>query len=187
MELKPWKLLDSKDAFKNKWWHIVQETVELPDGTVTDDYWVNHTGGAVAVLALTEDGRVLVNRQYKHGVREVVHELTIGRIDGDDDGALEEAKRELLEETGYGGGDWEALGMMVSNPTSSTSRLHTYLARGVRKLAEPKKDPKEIVEVREIAPGELLRMAFAGELETSPTLAIVLLAAKRLGWISETV
>jgi len=187
MEITPWELLDSKVAFENRWWKIVQETVKLPDGSTTDDYYVNHSSGAVVVFALTEGGDVVVNRQYKHGAREIVHELTIGRIDGDDGGPLEDAKRELLEETGYGGGEWEELGVMVSNPTSSTSRLHAYLARGVRKLAEPEADPREIIEAHAIAPHELLRMAYACELETHASLAVVFLAAKRLGWISETV
>lgn len=184
MELKPWKILKSKSVFKNTWWDIVQETVELPDGTVTDDYFVNHGADAVVVFALTETGNVLVNRQYKHGIRENVQELTIGRIEADAGGALEEARRELLEETGYGGGEWEELGELVSNPTSSTSRLHAFVARGVRKLAAPKQDAKEIIEVREVAPAEFLRMAFARELQSHASLAVIWLAARRLGWIS---
>lgn len=187
MDLKPWDILESKTAFENRWWKIVQETVKLPDGSVTDDYWVNHSNGAVGVFAVTEGGKVLVNRQYKHGAREIVRELTVGRYDDGDDDGLEGAKRELLEETGYGGGTWEKLPLMISNPTSSTSRMHAYLARGVVKMAEPHQDPKEIIEVDAVAPAELLRMCRAGELPTHVSLAMVFLAAQRLGWICENV
>ena len=187
MELKPWELLESKTAFGNRWWHIVQETVKLPDGSVTDQYFVNHSNGGVVVFALTEDGNVLLNRQYKHGAREIVHEFAVGRIDGGDGGPLAEAKRELREETGYEGGEWEELTTTLTNATSSTSRMHAYLARGVRKVAEPQADPRETVEVREVPPKELLRMAAAGEITTQTALCTLFLAARRLGWLTENV
>lgn len=183
MELKPWDILEVKVAFENRWWRIVQETVRLPDGSVTDDYFVNHSSGGVVIFALTAEGNVVVNRQYKHGAREIVTELTIGRLDDGDGDGIVAARRELLEETGYGEGEWEELATMISNPTSSTARLHAYLARGVRKVAEPRRDPREIIEVREVPPGELLRMAFAGEMKSHAALATVFLAAERLGWL----
>lgn len=176
--------MESKVAFENRWWKIVQETVRLPDGSVTEDYYVNHSKGGVAVFAVTEAGNVLVNRQYKHGVRETVQELTVGRIDDGDRDLLEAAKRELLEETGYGEGEWEKLSTTLTNPTSSTSRMHAYLARGVRKLAEPQADPRETVEVREVPPEEFLRMLFDVGLPSQTSLATSLIAVKRLGWIS---
>lgn len=175
---KPWKILDSKTVFENRWWKVMEEKVELPDGSVTEHY-VNHVSGGAVVFALTEDGKLVVNRQYKHGAREVVTELTIGRLDGFE--PLEEAKRELLEETGYGGGDWEPLAVYLSNPTSSTGRIHAFLARGVRKVADPKPDPREIVEVREIPLDEVARMLERGEFSTHAAVATIFLALKRLG------
>jgi len=187
MGITPWELLESKDAFKNRWWHIVQETVRLPDGSVTDDYYVNHSSGGVSVFAVTESGNVLLNRQYKHGAREIVHEVTVGRLDGDAGGPMAEAKRELMEETGYGEGEWEHLLTTVTNPTSSTSRIHVFLARGVRKLAEPQSDPRETVEVREVPPKEFMRLLMDGAMTSQTAMTTSYLAAKRLGWISETV
>lgn len=187
MEIKPWEILESKTAFENRWWKIVQETVKLPDGSEYSDYYVNHVKGGVVILAVTEDGKVLINRQYKHRVREIVHELTIGVYEESDSDGLERAKSELLEETGYGGGTWEKLTVMAVNAAASTARLHCFLAQGVRKISEPMDDPKEIVEVMTTTPSELMRMCFAGEMATASSLAVVLMAAKRLGWISENV
>src|SRR5688572_21347802 len=187
MELKPWELLDSNVAFENRWWKIVQETVKLPDGSVTDDYYVNHSSGGAVVFAVTESGNVVVNRQYKHGAREIVDELAVGRVDGGDADGLETAKRELLEETGYGEGEWEKLATTVTNPTSSTSRIHVFLARGVRKLAEPQSDPRETVEVREVPPKEFMEMLMDGAMTSQTAMTTSYLAAKRLGWISENV
>lgn len=96
---------------------------------------------------------------------------------------MEEARRELLEETGYGGGEWEKLGEFASNPTSSTARLHVYLARGVKRLARPKADPREAVETSEIAPPDVLDMVARGEFSTHASVAAVMLAALKLGWL----
>lgn len=182
MAITPWEPLESKVAFENRWWKIVQETVRLPDGSVTDDYYVNHSKGGAVAFALTESGNVVVNRQYKHGAREIVDELAVGRID-DGEGGLETAKRELLEETGYGGGEWEKLMTTVTNPTSSTSRIHVYLARGVRKIAEPQHDPRETVEVREVPPEEFMRMLLGGVITSQTAMSAAFLAAVRLGWL----
>ena len=187
MELKPWDILASKDAFKNRWWHIVQETVRLPDGSAYSEYYVNHVKGAVVVFALTEGGNVLVNRQYKHGAREIVRELTVGRYEEDDSDGQTGARRELLEETGYGGGTWETLPTLISNPSSSTGRLYAYLARGVRKVAAPEQNPREIIEVEELTPAEFLRLCFDGGLSTHASLAVAFLAAEHLGWIAVSV
>lgn len=183
MELKKWDILKQETAFENRWWKIVRETVRLPDGSVTDDYFVNHHPGGVIVFALTTDGKVVVNRQYKHGARQAVEEFTIGRLDDGDGTPLEAAKRELLEETGYGEGEWEPLCAFFSNPTSSTSRLHAFLARGVKKIAEPKADPREIVETEEVAPGELVRRIMAGRFATNAAVATAFCAFERLGWL----
>ena len=187
MAITPWELLDSKVAFENRWWKIVQETVRLPDGSTTDDYYVNHSKGGAVVFAVTEAGNVVVNRQYKHGAREIVDELAVGRVDGGDADGLATAQRELLEETGYGEGEWEKLATTVTNPTSSTSRIHVFLARGVRKLAEPQADPRETVEVRETPPKEFMEMLLGGAITSQTAMTAAFLAAVRLGWLASKV
>jgi 8-oxo-dGTP pyrophosphatase MutT (NUDIX family) len=191
MALEKWDVLASEPVFENRWWKIVKETVELPDGG-TWEHYVNHTHGGAVVFALTEEGNLLVNRQYKHGAREIVTELTIGKVDppspggfggasGDDGSPLESARRELLEETGYGGGTWEPLATYLSNPTSSTGRIHAFLALGVRKLAAQKDDPRERIEVREVPLDEAWRMLRAGEFSTHAGIATIFLALLKLG------
>ncbi len=183
MPIKKWKLLGSKTVFKNRWWNVVQETVELPDGSITDDYYVNRIKGGAGIFALTEDGKVVLNRQYKHGIREIVEELTIGQIDDEDADPMEAAKRELLEETGYGGGSWEKLAVMTPNPTSSTSRIYLFLARGVRRLQAPKRDPRESVETSLVTPKELWEKMMRRELSTDVSVALVTFAFERMGWL----
>lgn len=182
MELKKWKTLDEKTVFKNAWWDLRQESVELPDGT-TSDWWVNHQDGGVVIFALTDDNKVIINRQYKHGIREVVTELCIGRIDGDEGGPIVEAQRELLEETGFGGGAWTSLGSYASNPTSSTAHLHVFLAKGVRKLAEQKNDVKEIIETDFVPLADFCAMLDEGSLTMHASIAAAHLALRKLGII----
>ena len=187
MDLKPWKILKFETAFKNKWWDIVQEMVELPDGSIIEDFFVSRHPGSAVILALTESNDVVVRRQYKHGCREIVTELPIGALDASDADFVDAAKRELLEETGYGSGVWEAVGTLVPNPTSSTSRVHVFLARGVRKVAEAEVNPREEGETSLVAPAELMHMVASGQLKTSAAVGAIFLAAERLGWIEARV
>lgn len=180
MKIKPWKTLSSETAFKNAWWHIKRETVELPDGTTYGDFFVNDKPGGAVTFALTEDGLVVVNRQYKHGSGEIVTELAVGAFAGDDEPPMEVAKRELLEETGYGGGSWEPLGVLIPNPTSSRARIHAFLARDVKKIAEPQADPRETVEVDLVDPADLPSMVADGVITSSAAVSTIFLALMRL-------
>ena len=181
--LKKWKLLDSETVFENEWWKIVREKVELPDGTVFDDFYVNHPHDGVAIVPVTEEGKLVINRQYKHGYRGIIAEFTIGRVeDGDGSDFRIGAERELREETGYGGGAWEPLGAMTVNPTSSTSRIHFFLARGVRRLGPPQDDPKEMIETSEVTPAELFAMIARGEVVSQAMITGFMMAGAKLGW-----
>lgn len=180
MPLEPWKTLKSETVFKNKWWNIVREQVELPDGAVYDDMFVNDKRGGSVVFALTEDGKVVLNRQYKHGAREVVVELTVGGADEADASPLVTAQRELREETGYGEGAWEPLGVWIPNPTASRARLHAFLARGVKKVAEPQQSPREVIEASLVDPRDLPAMIAKGEIASEAAVATILTALMKL-------
>ena len=98
-ELKKWEILKSKRIIDNKYLKVRQDTVRLPDGTIYNDYYVREEKGWSAIFCLTEDGKVVLNRQYKHGIGEIVLELPAGRIE-EGESPEESIKRELEEETG---------------------------------------------------------------------------------------
>ncbi len=179
MEIKPWKILKSETAFKNRYWNILQETVELPDGTAYSGFFVNDRPGGAMVFAVTEEGKVVMNRQYKHGVREIVTEFAIGGL-GEGEDPLLAAQRELMEETGYGGGAWEPLGVFSPNPTTARGRFHAFLAKGVRKVGDPLPDPREIIETFLADPKDVPGMVRRGEIASLAAVSIAFVALMRL-------
>lgn len=102
--------------------------------------WVN-------VIPLTEDGFVVFVVQYRFGTDENTLEIPGGQMDRKDKNPEEAAKRELLEETGYGEGKWEYLGYVHPNPAILNNRCHTFFVRGVKKIGEIKNDKNEKTEV----------------------------------------
>ena len=99
-KIKQWKTLKSEVAFDQKWMPILQEAVELPDGSVIDDYFMWEEGAIVMVVPVLDDGRLVMVRQYRHGAQKTSLEFPAGWVDKGE--TLESAiKRELTEETGY--------------------------------------------------------------------------------------
>jgi len=179
------RTLDSQELLRWNFLHIKRDTVRLPDGSTATREYIVHPG-AVVMVPLLDDGRLVMERQYRYPVGQVMIEFPAGKLDHGED-PLGCAKRELLEETGYGEGAWEKLATTVTNPTSSTSRIHVFLARGVRKLAEPQSDPRETVEVREAPPAEFMRMLLDGTIASQTAMTAAFLAAVRLGWLETKV
>ena len=101
-DLKKWKLHDTKKVFDSKWLSLENRSYELPDGSVKNDYLHLNRPDYVLVVILDEQRRLLVERQYRRGVDDIVYELPAGWIEKDES-PLDAAKRELLEETGVNG------------------------------------------------------------------------------------
>lgn len=111
------------------------DVLEAPD-------WVN-------VVALTDAGRAVLIRQYRHGTREVTVEIPGGQVDPGET-PLEAARRELAEETGYRSDHWEQIGEVDPNPAFQTNTTYTFLARGARPTGGQDLDDNEEIEVEEL-------------------------------------
>jgi 8-oxo-dGTP pyrophosphatase MutT (NUDIX family) len=99
------------------------------------------------IVPITDDGRVIMVRQQRHGVLEETLELPGGLIDPEDASPLEAARRELLEETGYRADRVDPIGVIAPNPAMQTNRCHSFVARGVVRVGEPELDGGEDIEV----------------------------------------
>jgi ADP-ribose pyrophosphatase len=147
--IEPWQLLDSTYAFRDRWLRVRSDTVRLPGGKTLSPYHVVEVADWVNVVAISEAGNVVLVEQYRHAVKRVMLEIPAGHVDPKEDREAA-ARRELLEETGYGGGTWHALGALHPVASRFANQVHSYLALGVRKVGEPLQEETENLHIREI-------------------------------------
>lgn len=141
-----WDIINSEYLFRRPWLTVRHDQVRLPDGRINPEFYVLEYPDWVNVIAITEDGMFVLERQYRHGLGKTCYEIPAGVIEKGET-PLEAAKRELQEETGYGEGEWEIL-MTVSGNCSTTSNLtHCFLAKGVKKISGQHLDATEDISV----------------------------------------
>ncbi len=147
MDLK-WKLLSSKYIHKGKWATLRIDTCEMPNGTIVDDYYVLEYGTWVNAVAITEDNKVLMVKQYRHAADIISLEIPGGVVD-EGEGPQQALRRELLEETGYQFDDFELLCTVCPNPSTGDNLVVSYLARGGKKVQGQALDDHEEIIVEE--------------------------------------
>jgi ADP-ribose pyrophosphatase len=180
-------VLGSETLVRGRVWDVRRDTVDLGDGQTVIRDLVVHTG-AVAVLALDDEDRLLLVRQYRHPVALSLWEPVAGLLDGGpDELPLDAARRELVEEAGLVAGRWDLLLDYESSPGGSSETLRLYLARGLE--AAPGGRPPGDGEERDMpytwVDLDLAReLVLAGNLTAPITVVGVLAAhaARELGW-----
>jgi 8-oxo-dGTP pyrophosphatase MutT (NUDIX family) len=174
----PWKVLTREYLARKTWYTVRVERVELPNGTVIPEYWVNEYAPWVNVVALTADDRVVLVRQYRHGLGQVHYEIPAGTTDPGETSLEEAARRELLEETGYGGGRWSPLTTLSANPALQNNLAHTFLAEGVELQAAPTPEASEDLRVHLVPLAEIEALIDGGDfiqaLHIAPLLRLLL-------------
>ena len=183
-----WQVLSTTQVLDTPHLRVRSERIKLPSGIVLPDYYIIENRGWVGIVPITEDGRFLINRQYKHGIGEYVLEFPAGGIDEGEDDPLVAAKRELMEESGYSAepDKIELLTEMIANPTGAVTRIWWYLARDVRKTGEQKLDPAEEIENSLVTPSELLGLIHAGKFLVQGQVAAAYIAMEKLGLLKTT-
>ncbi|HHX84172.1 MAG TPA: NUDIX hydrolase [Actinomycetales bacterium] len=132
----------SREIFDGRVVRLRVDTLEMPGGGTADREICGHDD-AVAVVALDEQGRLVLVRQYRHAVGERLWELPAGLCDVDGEEPLETARRELVEETGLAAEHWRPLVEIVPSPGFCTERVHLYLATGLREVPRPEAHHEE--------------------------------------------
>lgn len=141
-----WKVLESVYLHKEPWLTVRKDKCQMPDGTIIPSFYVNEYPEWVNAFALTKDGRVVMVKQYRHGIGETSIELPGGVAEEGE--TMEYAvKREMKEETGYEFDQVKSLGKICANPSTTNNFMHMFLATGGEKVAEPQLDHAEDLEV----------------------------------------
>lgn len=166
MKIEKWETLESKYLIKRPWLTARVDKVQLPNGVIHPEYYVLEYPDWINVIALTKDHRFVMVEQYRHGLGEVFTELVAGVIEKNEE-PLHAAQRELLEETGYGNGDWQLFTVLSANPGSMTNLTYTFLATGVEKLSKQHLDETEDIAVRLLSEAEVKSMLMNNEVKQS--------------------
>lgn len=172
-----WKILDETTVIKDSWIDMRASTCQLPGGMVIAPFYVNHLPDFAVVVAVTPEHRVIMVRQYRHGVEKVLLELPAGCIEAGED-PKDGAARELLEETGYKAGSLEFLFKIAPNASNCTSYAQCYLARNVFPAAPQNLDETEALEVVELEGEEVKRLLREGGVEQAVHVAALYRAAE---------
>lgn len=137
-EPRRWDVLEERVVYADRWVRVILSRVRLPNGREYTYTTLWRVPGA-AVVALNEQGEILLLREYRHPLGEVVYQLPGGLVDAGES-PLETARRELREETGYEAEHWKRLGVVQDNPGLIDGATTLFLARGVRKVAAPTRE-----------------------------------------------
>jgi len=159
-----WRVIKSENILRlGPWLSVRQECVQLPNGNQIPTWYVLEFPDWINVIAITKEGQMVMVDQYRHALGETHYELVAGVVDPGET-PLQAAKRELSEETGYEGGEWQPFMTLSPNPTNHNNKSYTFLAVGVEKRREQHQEPTEDIHVDLMTPDQVLEMLRDGEI-----------------------
>ncbi|BCJ85834.1 NUDIX domain-containing protein [Effusibacillus dendaii] len=159
--------LKSETIYAGKVVKLQVDTVQLPNGHQAIREIVRHPG-AVAILAITDNGKVLLVRQFRKSCGRSLVEIPAGKLEKGEQ-PFDSAKRELMEETGYTASEWKHLHSMFTSPGFADEVIHLFLARGLRK-GKQSLDQDEFLDLMEVDLAEAERLLAANEVADAKTI-----------------
>lgn len=161
-----WETISSEYLFRRPWLTVRHDKVRLPDGRINPEFYVLEYPDWVNIIAITADGEFVMERQYRHGLDKTCYELAAGVVE-DGETPLEAARRELEEETGYGGGEWKELMLISGNPSTTSNLTHCFLAVGVEKVSAQHLDSTEDLSVCLLALDQVRQLLVSDKIRQS--------------------
>ncbi len=161
------EVVDSRQVYRGAFLDVRRDQVRLPDGAQAQREYIVHPG-AVMVVPLLDDGRLVVERQWRYPLARVMLEFPAGKLEGGEP-PLQCAIRELIEETGYRAAEWARAGILHNAIAYSNEGIEVWFARGLL-LGERRLDAGEFLDVTEMSAGQLDVLAQRGELTDAKTL-----------------
>ncbi len=154
---QPWMIVKSEYLIQRPWLTARKDVVRLPSGVENPEYWILEYPTWINVIAITTDGRMILERQYRHGLGSTEWEIPAGVVEPGEEPELA-ARRELLEETGFGGGQWTELGAYSPNASACTNLSHCFLAEGVEQIDGQHLEPTEDITIHLVLLDEVRRI-----------------------------
>lgn len=179
-----WKTLSSEFLFNDHWFKVRKEKCLTPNGKIVDPYYVYDFPTWVAALPVTEDGMIIMVKQYRHAIAEVCLEIPGGCVDDTDVDYEQAISRELAEETGYSFSSFDYLGKISANASTNSNYLHMYLARGGIKTSKQELDENEEIEVVLVSIDELKDLLKKNQIIQAMHVSCIMYGLQRLNELS---
>ena len=179
-KLLPWKTIRSKTVYKTRWCTLRENTVQLPNGIILEDYSVVDLPDVVMVFALTKDRMVPFVRQYRYGVNRTLLELPAGGYEKGKETPENAAKRELWEETGYRAVKLKRLGVINEYPSKGTHSITIYLAENPTYEGQSHQEETEDIQIVTIPFDKIDKYVKNGEIAISGSIAAIYFAKRYL-------
>ncbi|HUZ60930.1 MAG TPA: NUDIX hydrolase [Hanamia sp.] len=175
-----WKILSSEYLSRFPYFTARKDKCETPGGKIIDEYYVVELSTTVCAVAVTQEGEVLMVRQYRHPIEETLIEIPGGFID-ENETPEQAIKRELKEETGYEFSSIINVGKIAANPGVLNNYTYLFLARGGKKTSRQKLDKTEELEVEKISLQELKKLFLENKIMQATHNSCVFYALRKLG------
>jgi ADP-ribose pyrophosphatase len=177
-EIQKWTLIKEEDVSPSPWFPVLKHTVKLANGNIIDDYYFSPLGDVVQVLPITKNNEVVLVKQYKHGMGEILLELP-GGMQQKNKSVIESALNELEEETGIKttADKLISLGKIANNPTKLKQVTYGFILFDAEFNAVQKLDATEDIQIITLPAPQVLQMAIDNEIWVTDSLNFILKAA----------
>lgn len=159
-----WKVLESEYLHKRPWLTVRKEKLQMPNGNVIPEYYILEYPNWVNIIAITKEDQFILVQQYRPGIGKTCLELCAGVCEREDPSLLASAQRELLEETGYSGGNWTEFMHVAPNASAANNYSWCFVAEDVEKTGDQSLEASEDITVHLFTYEEMKELLLNGKI-----------------------